>query len=73
METIGRDKSVKTVPDPIIRMPKVEELTGLKKSTIYKLIQTGDMPSAVQLSPRAVGWRQSEIIEWAASRTAVKK
>ncbi len=55
--------------DPILRRPVVEALTGLSRSTIYQLMADGRFPRPVQLGPRAVGWRQSEIADWIARRT----
>tara|TARA_R110002049_G_scaffold309186_1_gene518212 strand:+ start:27150 stop:27290 length:141 start_codon:yes stop_codon:yes gene_type:complete len=46
-------------------------MTGLSRTTIWRLEQTGDFPKRVQLSPNAVGWRESEINHWQSSRIAV--
>lgn len=53
-----------TTPNKINRLPAVKALTGLSKSTIYKLMAEGKFPKRVQLSPRSVGWRQSDLDDY---------
>ena len=48
----------------ILRRKDVEEIVGLSRSTIYKLMSTGAFPSSIRLGPRAVGWRLSDIEAW---------
>ena len=57
----------------IYRLPAVLEITGLSKATIYRLINRGDFPPRVQLSPRCVGWRVKDIDEWLEQRAAVSE
>ncbi|MBM9485777.1 AlpA family phage regulatory protein [Pseudomonas sp. ICBG1301] len=71
-----------TTPNPIfdasstlIRMPEVERIVGMKRSTIYKLMQHTDsgFPLPVKLSNSnargaPVAWVLSEIQTWARSR-----
>ncbi len=52
----------------IARLPDVIEITGLARSTIMNLIKAGEFPRPIQLSPRTVGWRLSEIEKWLADR-----
>ena len=52
----------------IQRLPLVRRRTGLGRSTIYRLMARGSFPSAVQLTPRAVGWPKSEIDAWLEAR-----
>ena len=48
--------------EPILRRPRVEEATGLSRSTIYLRISQGLWPRPVSLGGgRAVGWPQSEV------------
>lgn len=53
----------------VLRLPQVIQLVGLSRSSIYLLIQRGLFPKPVQLSLRAVAWRQADIEAWLASRT----
>lgn len=48
----------------ILRLPIVKSLTGLSRSTIYIRISKGSFPKQIDLGPRAVGWLESEILEW---------
>ena len=48
----------------ILRLPEVIELTGLSRSTIYRLIEKGEFPTQLQLSTRTSGWRLDEIEIW---------
>ncbi len=53
--------------DRILRIDKVLERTGLSKTTLYRLVNSGDFPQPVRLGgpdSRAVGWRLSEVQEW---------
>jgi prophage regulatory protein len=54
-----------------IRRPEVQHLTGLGRSTIYSLIGKGEFPRPVKLTAKAVGWPESEIAKWLASRNKV--
>jgi len=55
----------------LIRMPEVERMTGLRKSSIYTYIASPAhaFPRPVRLGLRAVAWRESEVIAWIESRT----
>jgi prophage regulatory protein len=48
----------------IIRLPEVIRFTGLSRTNIYRRIAAGTFPAPVALGPRAVGWRESDVIEW---------
>ena len=48
----------------ILRRKDVEEIVGLSRSTIYKLMSTGAFPRSIRLGPRAAGWRLSDIEAW---------
>lgn len=51
-----------------VRMPRVRQITGLGRSTIYRLMAQNLFPTPVRLGPRAVGWRLSDIDAWSAAR-----
>jgi prophage regulatory protein len=55
----------------LVRMPTVMRLTGLGRSTIYRMVAARKFPSPVRLGARAVAWRQSDLDEWSESRPAV--
>jgi predicted DNA-binding transcriptional regulator AlpA len=52
----------------IARLPDVIEMTGLARSTILKLVKSGQFPQPLQLSPRTVGWRVAAVEKWLADR-----
>jgi len=58
-------------PPAILRLPEVIRLTGLDRSTIYRLPAVGQFPPPVQLSVRAVGWRRADVDHWTAERPQV--
>jgi prophage regulatory protein len=51
----------------ILRRKQVQAATGLSRSTIYQRIKAGTFPAAIQLGPRAVGWRAGDIDAFLAS------
>jgi prophage regulatory protein len=52
----------------ILRRPEVEQRTGLSRSAIYAEMSKGRFPPAVQLTAKAVGWREGDVDGWIASR-----
>lgn len=64
------DPTQAKTPQRLLRLPAVESLTGLRKSTIYASMRATPptFPLCVRLSTRAVAWRESDIAEWQAQR-----
>ena len=56
--------------DRLLRLPEVEVLTGLKKSSIYSLVRRNAFPSPVLISPRCTAWVESRVLEWLQARIA---
>lgn len=56
-------------PANLIRLPAVEALTGLKRSSIYAAMRAGTFPCSLRLAVRAVAWRESEVLAWCAERS----
>jgi prophage regulatory protein len=52
----------------IYRIKEVCSLTGLKPSTIYKLVRESAFPKSIPLTRRSTGWLSSSIEEWIESR-----
>lgn len=52
----------------ILRLTDVISLTGLGRSSIYKLMAMGDFPMTVPLFNRSVGWVEQEVLEWIQER-----
>lgn len=55
-------------PGALWRLPRVEEATGLKKSTIYELMRAGKFPKSVRLSSRMVAWPEAAVLQWVQDR-----
>ena len=64
----GRVTVNPTKPGNLLRLPAVEDRTGLKKSTIYAGVRAGTFPAPVRLSARAVAFRDDEIDRWINAR-----
>jgi prophage regulatory protein len=56
--------------DELLRRPRVEQASGLCRSTLYARIATGLYTTPVRLGPRAVGWPASEVAALNAARIA---
>jgi len=56
-----------------LRMPSVVRLTGLGRSTIYRLMNDSKFPRPVKLAERAVAWRRSNIDRWSEERQIANK
>ena len=54
----------------ILRLYEVEAATGKKRSQIYDDMAQGKFPQPVPVGERAVGWIESEILEWQEARIA---
>jgi prophage regulatory protein len=52
----------------VLRMERVNEATGLAKSTVYKYMAAGIFPKPIHLGPRCVGWLEEEILAWIDAR-----
>lgn len=51
-----------------MRLPNVITMTGLARSTIFKLISDERFPAPLKLTQRAIAWRLTDIEQWIASR-----
>lgn len=60
-----------TIENRIYRRSEVERITGLSKSSIYRLMYAKAFPQAMKLSPRRVGWSGPALRDWLASRGAL--
>ena len=65
----------KLTPEPksdgverIINAKEVQRLTGLSRTSIWRLQHAGKFPARVPLSTSRVGWRLSEVQLWIKSR-----
>lgn len=56
------------VPLSVLRIKKVTSRTGLGRSSIYSKVNKGTFPKPIKLGERSVGWLESDINKWIASR-----
>lgn len=54
--------------DRILPWSQVKVISGLSRTTVWRLQKTGDFPASVQVSRNRIGWWQSDILEWRRSR-----
>ena len=54
--------------DRLLRRRQVEEITGMGRSSIYRLMQSGAFPWPVRVGRTAVRWRESDITGWLESQ-----
>lgn len=56
--------------DRFLRLPEVEHLTGLKKSTLYRLMRERQFVQCVQVTPRCTAWSEASVLQWVQDRLA---
>jgi prophage regulatory protein len=54
-----------------LRMSAVTRMTGLARSTIYRLVAQRKFPSPVRIANRAVAWRRTDLEHWSKDRPTV--
>ncbi len=54
--------------EAIKRLSDICEITGLSKTSIYRMMDAGNFPKSVKLGARSVGWLQSELDAWISNR-----
>lgn len=60
-----------TAASPFLRLPSVMRLTGLGRSTIYRMVAAHTFPGQVRLGARAVAWRRADLDRWSETRRLV--
>ena len=54
--------------DRLLAWPAVRDITGLSRTTAWRMQKTGDFPLPVLVSPGRVGWWESELATWKVTR-----
>ena len=54
--------------ESMLRRRSVERMTGLSKSTLYRLIKQGRFPAPLRMTRKAVRWRREEVNDWLSRR-----
>lgn len=55
-----------------LRVREVMRITGLARSTLYKMMAERCFPAPCRLGSRAVGWRSDDIAQWNRSRPTTR-
>ncbi len=55
-------------PERIIRTKELVKMTGLSRTTIWRMEKVGTFPHRVSLGTVSMGWRWSEVNEWMKQR-----
>jgi prophage regulatory protein len=55
-------------PRVFARLQTVIQVTGLSRSTIYRMVASGAFPAPVKVGLRAVAWRWADLDRWIQSR-----
>ena len=55
-----------------LRLQAVVRVTGLSRSTLYRLIADEQFPRPVRLGPRAVAWRRTDVEAWSEARPVTR-
>lgn len=58
--------------DRFMREPEVHNITGLSRTTRWRLEREGKFPRRRAISDASVGWLESEIDSWVADRQTVE-
>lgn len=53
----------------LYRRTTLEDMLGISRATIYRLMHEGNFPRPIKLGRRAVGWRYEDIEEWLLEQT----
>ncbi len=67
-EAQAAPEAAEVIGERFLRRQQVEEITGLSRSSIYRLIEGGQFPRPVRVGPNAVRWPSSVIADWMRSR-----
>ena len=59
-------------PLRILRLPRVEDRTGLKRDSIYRGAREGWFPKPVKIAQHASGWIEHEVDAFVAARIAAR-
>jgi len=51
-----------------LKLTEIVEVTGLSRSSIYRLVEIGQFPQQVKLGSRSVAWLSTEIDDWMTNR-----
>lgn len=50
--------------DRIISRAEFARLTGMSRTTLWRLLNSGDLPDVVKINGRVLGFRESAYLAW---------
>ena len=50
--------------DVFMKRREVEKITGLSRTTIYRLMRSGKFPTPIKMGLKTVRWKMSELEEY---------
>lgn len=67
-------QSVKSlhIPEALLIMSVVKELTGLSEPTIRRRVKDGTFPAPVRLSARCIRWKAATLQNWLKAQAEVQ-
>jgi prophage regulatory protein len=72
MQPSRSDPVATTTPPSFLRLNEDIRLAGLARSTVYRLVAANSFPAPCRLGARAVGWRNSDVAQWSATRPSAR-
>lgn len=68
MDSINPGDPFDQMEDRILPWSQVKIISGLSRTTVWRMQKAGDFPACVQVSSNRVGWWQSELLAWRRAR-----
>ena len=53
-----------TTAPRFLRLPEVQEMTGLSTSAIYRWVAAGEFPKQIAIGANSVVWLESDVTKW---------
>jgi prophage regulatory protein len=50
--------------EKLLRPKQVQDILGISEATLYRRMKAPDFPSKVRISKQAIGFYESEILDW---------
>ena len=47
-----------------LRLPQVKEITTLSRSSIYRMVASGEFPKQISIGSNQVVWIKSQVDDW---------
>jgi prophage regulatory protein len=70
--TNTKDGSATTTPPSFLRLNEVIRLTGVARSTVYRLMAANSFPAPCRRGARALSWRNTDVAQWSATRPCAR-